>query len=354
MDIKGKLKSFFSAVWTKIRNFNIQDCRVNFNKGMETLEASGKALFVTVITAVVVMFLVCTAVFFATVKGAERVLVPSVEGKELTQALLEMQVKELYPKIQLRYDEQPSGTILNQSPDAGSIVKAGSRVTLTVSRGAVVSEVGNYIGQNYDSLKIDLATMFTGGRQLIVLSEPVYKPDLSDAGTILEQDPPEGTKVTDPVTVKLIVSRGPNFDNTRVPKFKGKSVKDMLSILANTKLVIDFTAHKAQENEKEGTVVAQQESDEYVPNYTRINVELALPVKPEDDLIYGIFETTLPEYPYPVSMTIECIEKNGQRSQLAMLQHTGSNFTVPYAVTAGSELILRVAGKEAKRITVNK
>jgi beta-lactam-binding protein with PASTA domain len=354
--MKINFKELFSKLVTKIKNFNIQDCRVSFNRGMSQLEANGKALFVAIILAVILMCLTCLAVFFATVKGPEKVLVPEVEKKELVQALQEMQVKELYPKIQLRYDELPSGTILSQSPDAGSIVKAGTRVTLTVSRGPVVSEVENYVGRNYDELKIDLTAMFTGAkRQLIVLADPVYKADLSEAGTILEQDPPEGTKISDPVTVYLIVSRGPNFDNTKVPSYTGKSVSEMLALLSDSKLVLDFTAHTAQRGEKEDSVTAQQEIEkEYVPNYTRISVEMAFPAKPEDNLVYGIFETELAEFHYPVSMTVECIEKSGQRAQIASLNHTGGHFSIPYAVSEGSELILRIAGKEAKRITAGK
>ncbi len=346
-------KGFFSKIFNKVKNFNIKNCRVSFVNGMQSLQANGKALFITVILAVVVMVLSCLAVFFATVKGPEKVLVPQVEGKELTQALLEMQVKELYPKIQLRYDEQPSGTILSQSPSAGAIVKAGTRVNVTVSRGAIVSEVGNYVGKKYDDLKIDLTTMFTGSRPLIVLAEPVYKASVEEAGTILEQDPPEGTKISDPVTVNLIVSRGPNFDNTVVPRLVGRSVKDILAMLPNLRVVLDFTAHKAANGEKEDAVVSQETFDsEYIPNYTRIAVEMAFPAKTKDDIVYGILETDMAQFPYPVAMTVECIESNGQRSQLASLNHTGGHFSLPYAVSEGSELILRVAGKVAKRITV--
>lgn len=352
--MKFNAKDFFSKLGHKIRNFKIQNCRVSFVNGMEKLEASGHALFATVVIAIVLMLLACLAIFFITVKGPEKVLVPHLEGKELTQALLEMQEKELYPKLQLRYDEQPSGTILSQSPDAGSIVKAGTRVNITVSRGAIVSEVGNYIGLKYDDVKIDLATMFTGAaRPLIVLDDPAYKADLSEAGTILEQDPPEGTKISNPVTVHLVVSRGPNFDNTRVPSFIGKSVNDMLALLPNTKLVIDFTAHRAQKDEKEDSVVSQQQfTSEYVPNYTRVSLDMAFPAKTDDDTVYGIFEAELAQFPYPVAMTVECIEDNGQRREIVSLNHTGGHFSIPYEVNAGSELVLRVAGKEAKRLSV--
>lgn len=47
-----------------------------------------------------------------------------------------MQVKELYPKIQLRYSDVPGdkGMILEQNPVAGTIVKASRRIDLVVSR----------------------------------------------------------------------------------------------------------------------------------------------------------------------------------------------------------------------------
>ena len=358
--IKSKIKELGLKIWEKIKNFNIQDCRVSFENGMKGLEANGKYLYVLIGSAVVLMGLVCLLVFFVTVQGHEKVLVPQVEGKELPQALIEMQIKELYPKVQLKHDQQPAGTILNQSPDAGAIVKAGARVTLTVSLGNLVKEVGNYIGQNYDAVKIDLATMVTGDRRgsVIQLADPVYKADLSEAGTILEQFPAPGTKIDGNVKVQLVVSRGPSFDKTRVPRIIGKNIQEVLGIMASSKIVFDFTASILPDsrNKDVDAVVLNQETfdTEFVPNYQRVSVELGLPVKSPDDNVYGIFQTKLNEYPYPVAMTVECIEKNGQRYQIVALNHTGGNFTVPYAVPAGSELILRVSGKEMKRINVNK
>ena len=323
---------------------------------LSSLDQNKKPFFLVVVLALIFMFAVCWITFFATVRGSEQVMVPNVEGKELTTALLELQAKELYPKIQLRYSEEPFGTILNQNPDFGAIVKAGTRVTLTVSRGAVVTEVGEYIGLKFDDVKLDLSTMFTGSsRALIVLDSPAYKADLAEAGTILEQDPPAGTKISNSVTVHLVVSSGPNFENTRVPSFIGKSVQEMIALLPSTKLVFDFSARKATNDEKNGLIVEQQKVEsEFVPNYTRIAVEFAFAQKSDDDLIYGIFETKLTDYPYPVAMTLEALQKDGMRSVVASMNHTGGNVTVPYAVPAGTELILKVAGKEAARKSVGK
>ena len=152
-------------------------------------------IIITFILTLLIMGLSCVGIFFANVKGEEQVLVPNVVGKKWDEALLEMQTKELYPRITLRYSENPDdeGKILEQEPVAGSIVKGYSRVSLVISRGIVVDEVGTYVGKNLDDVRMSLQTLFAGQtKPLIVLAEPEYKPDLSDPGTILEQEPPEG------------------------------------------------------------------------------------------------------------------------------------------------------------------
>ncbi len=329
------------------------------NKSEETLMAlnkSKKALLLVVILALVFMFAICWITFFATVRGPEQVMVPNVEGKELTNALLELQVKELYPKIQLKYTDNPddAGKILNQNPEGGSIVKAGRRINLTVSRGVILDHIENYIGQNFDDVKINLQTMFTGSsRPLIVLAEPSYKSDQSDAGTILAQDPPEGTIISNPVTVKLIVSKGAEYENARVPKIVGLDFQKLISTITTSRIVYDFTTHIAEDNEKEGTVTSQShENGQYVPNYSRISAEIALPKKQKDDEFMGLFVTQLPNYPYAVEMTLES-SKDGVKQTLITLKHKGGNVTIPYIAEKDSELILSIAGRIVARQTVD-
>ena len=329
------------------------------NKSEETIVAlnkSKKALFLVVILALIFMFAICWITFFATVRGPEQVMVPNVEGKELTNALLELQAKELYPKIQLKYTDSPddAGKILNQNPEGGSIVKAGRRINLTVSRGVILDHIENYIGQNFDDVKINLQTMFTGSsRPLIVLAEPSYKSDQSDAGTILAQDPPEGTIISNPVTVKLIVSKGAEYENARVPKIVGLDFQKLISTITTSRIVYDFTAHIAEDNEKEGTVISQsKENGQFVPNYSRISAEIALPKKQKDDEFMGLFVTQLPNYPYAVEMTLES-SKDGAKQTLITLKHKGGNVTIPYIAEKDSELILSIAGRIVARQTVD-
>lgn len=319
------------------------------------LQESGKVLGLLVLLAIIVMIFACFAIFTLNVKGPEEVMVPEVRGKELAQALIEMQTKELYPKITLRYSDMPGdeGTILDQDPASGTIVKGYSRVSLVVSRGVVVDHIENYVGMNFDSLKMHLQTLFAGSvRPLIVLANPIYKADISEAGTILEQNPPAGTEISDPVTVKLVVSRGPNFDNTRVPHLVGLSLDEMISLASRSKLIFDFTSHVAAQDELPGTVTGQQDFErEFVPNYSRMSVDMAMPTSKFRGKTYGIFTANLSTYPYPVPMRLEASGENGSVVLIDIL-HSGGSFTMPYAVESGTTLTLFVVDKATAKITV--
>ena len=352
MKIIEKLKE--KKVFHKIRNIFTKKSVCEY---FENLQAGGKSVAFTLIFAFILMVLICLAVFFNYVRGPERVLVPEVRGKNLREALIEMQSRELYPKITQRYSDNPDdeNTILEQSPSAGSIVRGYSRVNLVVSRGVVVQELENYVGQNFDEVKMNIQTTFAGSSNpLIVISAPEYKGDLSAAGTILEQEPPEGTKISEPITLKLVVSRGPNFDNTRVPYLIGKNIEQMQSQMAGSRVIYDFETHFASGDEKAGTVTSQQSFDsEFVKNYSRMTVELALPRGQIDGKVCGIFTDSLINYPYPVQMRLDAADKDGNIRTVVNFLHIGGKVTIPYIEEKGTVLTLYVSGKASKKITVN-
>ena len=335
--------------------------QIDFHTAFEKLQSNGKLLLSTVIVTFIVMTLACVAVFTVNVKGPEQVLVPDVTGKKLTTALIEMQAKKLYPEIQLRYSETPGdeGTILEQDPSGGAIRKGFSHISLVVSRGVVIDHVENYIGENIDSVRMKLQTLFAGtARPLIVIASPQYKADTAEAGTILEQDPPEGTNISDPVTVHFVVSRGPNFENTRVPDLIGNSVSDVLQQMSRTRLVFDFTSHEAEPGETAGTVVREQTfAEELVANYTHVAVEFAFPRQAQGGNVYGIFEDVLTNYPYPVPIKLTAEPEDGDTYTIVTFSHPGGSVTIPYAVPRGTELVLSVVSsageREHKRVTVH-
>lgn len=338
----------------KLSNF-----RMDFNDFMESLQSSGKTLIVMAITMVLIMGVICMSVFFLAVKGEEEVMVPNVIGKELSSALIEMQVKELYPKIQLRYSDRfdEKGTILEQNPPSGSIVKAGRRINLVVSRGVVIDRVKNYVGQKIDDLKIDLQSLFTGSvRALIILDENyAYEFSSEEEGTILWQDPAPDTDIVEPITLHIGVSKGAEHDKIKIPSLVGLTLNDMLLQMSRTKVIYDFTSREPVEQDVLGTIVSQLPVEgTFVNAYSRVAAVFSFPQEvPENTtMVYGIFTENLPEYPYAVELQLEALTEEGERYPLVSFNHMGGSLTIPYAVERGTVLILSILNKEAIRYTV--
>lgn len=331
---------------------------VNFDIDLEKIESYIAARLRTFIAAAVALVaftgLIALTVFFLALRGAEQTMVPDVKGKELTAALLELQTKELYPRIQLRYSQSASdkGTILDQDPSPGSIVKAGRRIKLVVSRGVVVDKVEEYIGQNIDDVKMHLQTMFsTSARPLLSVKEPpVYKFSTEAAGTILEQKPDSGTDVSGPIRLEFVVSRGPENAMVKVPDLVGLPFADAMERIRESGIVFSFAVKEPQAGEPEGAIVSQVPAGQtVVAANTRVAVVVAVPKKLPEGEVFGLFRRQLPEYPYPLSVKLEALLPTGERRRIAAADHPGGEFTAPYRLPAGSVLILSVLNRELVR-----
>lgn len=335
----------------------LPDPRINFHRFMESLQMNWKSLLLTSLLTILIMGIAVVAVFFAVVQSEEQVMVPDVIGDQLEDALLEMQAKELYPKIQLRYSNSidEKGSILEQDPPFGTIVNAGRRINLVVSKGIVVDSVGNYIGQKIDDVKISLAALFSGySVPLITLEEePIYMADESEPGTILEQNPMPETAITSPIKVSLVVSSGPGNETAKLPWLVGKSIDETLLLMSRTKLVFDFDTRTMKEGEKPGTVVTQKDfTEEPLPIYSRSPVTIAMPETPIEEEVYGVFSAKLGKYPYALKVQIDIIPPEGDSYTLISFKHPGGNLTVPYHVPRFSVLVLSVQDKEISRTMI--
>jgi beta-lactam-binding protein with PASTA domain len=312
----------------------------------------GRFLFLTGALTLFLTGAACTVVFFLFVNRPEQMMVPNVTGKELTAALQEMQVKELYPKIQLRFSDSPAdkGRILEQNPSPGSIVKAGRRITLVVSQGVLIDTLEDFSGQNLDEARARLQAIFSGtSRPTITFTEPVYASHSAPAGTILTQDPLPGTQIFDPIQVRLVVSRGPEMDMAPVPRLTGLSLNEALQALQGSRIIFDWTSQGPSGNEQAGTVVWQEPARQEMPVGTRLQAIAALPEKMERGLAYGIVHVQVPEFPYPVPVVLRGRSPSRQEAVLASFMHTGGALSVPYGLPPQPELTLVAAGSVVAR-----
>ncbi|MDR0910121.1 MAG: PASTA domain-containing protein [Spirochaetaceae bacterium] len=304
------------------------------------------------ISLVLLMFIAALAAFFFDVNGAEQTMVPDVRGTELPNALLELQVKELYPRIQLVYSntEADKGTILSQDPQPGTIVKAGRRIRLVVSQGVVINTVGNYIGRQAEDVRMDIRTLFvpgsTGSKALLTVQEPfIYEYAPEDPGTVIQQDPAPGTALSGPAVLSLVVSLGPEFTEVITPNLVGLDPKAAADKLIQADLGFEFAIRQPREGEQ-ANIVVYQEPSANSPTETGAHIYV-LSNSP------GLFEYTLPENPYPLTLSLEALPPNaGERTLLVECRFSGGNFTFPYSEAEGTTLILSQMGREIYREVV--
>jgi len=337
--------------------FSIDDLRTDFEHLSARIRENGRTVLITAVITLCLTVAASLIVFLVTIRSGEQVMVPAVTGKDLAIAMLEMQAKELYPRIQLRYSDNPNdrGTIIEQRPSAGSIVKAGRRINLVVSRGIIIDRVENLVGQNLSDVKMYLQTLFTSmSRPLLSIKEPLlYTFNTAPAGTILEQNPPPDTPITGPIELELVISRGPENERVAVPAIVDLPISDILSQMSLSKVIFDFSSRAPEGSERAGTAVSiMPAANTTVPAFSRVSVVLAFPVNSPDGLVYGIFEETLPKYPYPFRITLDAVSPRGDRNQLVSFNHPGESLSIPFAVPEGTVLILSILNKEVTTMEV--
>ena len=322
---------------------------------MDDLISNNLKLFVSMVLGFLLFaVIVAVAIFFVVIRGDEQVMVPNIQGRELTEALLELQARELNARIQLRYSQSPHdrGLILEQEPLPGTIVRAGRRVRLVISQGVVIDRVENFVGRSLDSVRLDLQAFAAGpGTSFLVLREPVmfdYSPEAP--GTILQQSPEAGTNITGATQLELVVSRGPRQAVMTVPQLTGLRLSETLDWLAGTGVAFEFFIRGAQDDESGETVVHQ---NPVAGASVAVNSIVSMTVTAPEDLaegeVFDLFSHTIPLNPFPLPVRLEALLPNGDRRHIVTVDSLGGSFTVPFRLPVNSTLILSVFDREVHR-----
>ena len=327
------------------------------NFSQENTEPNLKLFFSMAAALLIFVGIVAVVIFFIALRGAEQTLVPEVRGKELAEALLELQIKELYPRIQLRYSQssRDRGLILEQDPAAGTIVKAGRRIRLVVSQGVMINRVENYIGRNIDEVRMDLQTFVSSsGSSLLTIKEPVmYDFSPAPAGTILRQKPELGTDISGPLSLEFVVSQGPENTLMTVPQLVGLSLPAALELIGRTGIVFEFSLREIREGEQGEMVVYQNPpAGTSVTSNTLVDIVVNAPEKLAVNEVFSLFSYTIPRNPYPLPVYLEALLPSGERIRLISVDFPGGNFTVPYRLPVTSVLILSMMNREIYRRNV--
>jgi eukaryotic-like serine/threonine-protein kinase len=306
-------------------------------------------LFVGIVGLMVVIGLLT---FGIAVRGEEQTLVPNLRGKELVTALQDLQAKELYANVQVQFSAAAEkNVVLDQNPGPGTLVRAGKRISLKVSKGPVVDKVENFVGQKLDEVKSYLQTLFSSNTPNLIIKEPpIYQPSKSvPPGTIIAQNPKPGTRISGLTYLEFVVSQSGEESQIEVGDYSGSSFQEAITQLARENIPFVFSVQKADKNKQPGVVVSQSPAPKAkLPYGQLVQLVMTPPSGLGKDKVFGVFKYSLPDYPILVDIKLDVISDSGTGTILTM-KHPGGPLSVPYIVPEGSEVVLSVLDKEEVR-----
>jgi len=155
--------------------------------------------------------------------GKERYQIPALKGTTRQDAESRLRALKLTPSVQLRHsDEVKAGTVMSQSPAAGTTVRPATLVTLIVSNGPAPVDVPNVVGAHLDDAESELDDVGLKARVTRVINENIPKDQ------VISQSPATG-KLPRGSTVTLTVSDGPPL--VTVPNVKGMKIGEAQRVL---------------------------------------------------------------------------------------------------------------------------
>ena len=296
--------------------------------------------------------------FFLTIEGEEQTLVPDVSGMELENAMIELQNKGLLGHVQLRVSPNPSdkGTVLNQEPIPGALVKVGRRIDLRVSKGPVIDEVELFVGMNLSEVELQLQSMSTIYGAILKIKKPVmevYSEEI--AGTILEQKPAAGTKITQLTELELVVSRGPQGSLITVDDYVGLWFSEALYRFSQTDAPFVFSHQASGAEGSPGTIVSQSPAaGKDVEPGTLMQFIIATPENIPENMVFDILQRILPDYSVPIDLIIEVINPVGDKRLIATMKHPGGSISIPYMEEVNSQIVVSSSLRELFKYTIRK
>ncbi len=182
-------------------------------------ESSGRSKFAFWALALLALVLLSTAAW--ALLGQEppesaRTAVPEVTGQPFAAAEAELKALQFeVDRVDEPDDNVPEGDVISQDPAGGSLMAAGTTITLTVSAGqetVTMPSLGSYTFEDAQNL------LESDQYQLKVEKEE--RDSSAPQDEVINSNPPEGSEVEKGSTVTLYVSRG----EASVPNVVGKPV----------------------------------------------------------------------------------------------------------------------------------
>ena len=179
-----------------------------------------------------VIFAVALITFF--LPGTKGIPVPDLVGKNFFTEVMNNSayVDFSFEPITVEDSDEPSGTIVDQSP-AGGKVQRGAKITVYISVAAAKVDVPNVYGYEYTSAE----TVLKGaGFEVTIIKE---KSEEVEIGKVIRTSPRKGATVEYGSLVKIYVATSEEVEPVEVPNLVGMTIAEARRALEAVGLVLD-------------------------------------------------------------------------------------------------------------------
>jgi len=185
--------------------------------------------------------------------GTKEVAIPDLQGKELEDAITELQHIGLVPGkiIELEDAEIPEDHVIKTNPKEGKKVKEGAKIDIYQSIGQETIVLSDYEGENIEDIEKQLEQMEF--KDIVVTEE--YHADIA-SGTIISQNPVANTEVLPEDTViEFTVSKG--SEQILLKDLTGYSEAGLKDYAQDSGLIIEVEKEEYHQSVPEGQVISQ-------------------------------------------------------------------------------------------------
>ncbi|MBI4832302.1 MAG: PASTA domain-containing protein [Candidatus Lindowbacteria bacterium] len=263
-----------------------------------------------------------------TVKHGEEVTVPDI----LRERGLELR------KVGARNNAiVPENAVMSQDPPAGTIVKEGRAVSVTISLGSLTTVVPGLAGKSLREARVELNRMnLKAGR----FSKIYHK---SEKDTVVSQSPPSGREVSRGASVDMLLSLGPAPREYKLPDFvglpreKAKRALDAMGVKLG-----DLTVKKDLEHPQDIVLAQKPAPASLVTEGETVSLVVsALQTKEEQlDRKSTVLMYSVPYGFWSKAVRVDVSDADGTRTIYDEVAEAGSNIELPFGYT--SQCMVRV------------
>ncbi|MCA1712523.1 MAG: Stk1 family PASTA domain-containing Ser/Thr kinase [Actinobacteria bacterium] len=190
---------------------------------------------------------------------------PALVGKTQQEATLLLANDGLQVgEVTQRFAEQPAGTVLAQSPEAGFLIGKGDSVGLTVSKGIEMTIVPQVIGQSQGEAEAALQDA------KLTIAKVLLRDGNLPEGQVLGITPAPGAQVRANSTVTVVVASG----KVQVPDVRNKTQQEAIDALQKLGFAVGLEP-RDEAGKPPGTVLDQRPVNQLAPRGSVVVIVIA-------------------------------------------------------------------------------